>query len=100
MTVARGLLVLGLMAAIGLAIVAVRMESAKAASRVQQLHQKAVNLEQRQWVQEIDLARLRTPDAIRRRAGELNPNLIPPLDPSTMDKAKQKTSGGRRSTGD
>lgn len=83
MTVPRGLLVLGLMLLVGVAIVAIRMESAKSAYRVQRLHQQKVVLEQTLWAQEIDLARLRSPDEIRRRAKELGLDLVPPaLDPA------------------
>lgn len=78
MTVPRALLVLFLMVAIGVTVVAVRGESAKAANRVQRLHQRQVELQQRLWAQEIELARLRGPEEIRRRASELGLDLIAP----------------------
>lgn len=78
MTVSRVLLVIGMMVVIGLAIVALRGESAKAANRVQRLHQKKVMLEHKLWSREMELARLRGPDEIRRRASELGLDLIPP----------------------
>ena len=89
MTVPRGLLVLGMMVVIGVAVVAIRMESAKAAYRVQRLHQQKVALEQKLWSQEIDLARLRSPDEIRRRARELGLEVVPPL----AEPAAQKDQG-------
>jgi hypothetical protein len=77
-TVARALLVLSMMAAIALVIVAVRGENAKAANRVQRLHHHQVALEQKLWTQEMELARLRGPDEIRRRANELGLDVVPP----------------------
>ena len=78
MTVGRALLVLVMMVAVALGVVAVRGESAKAANRVQRLHQHQVALEQRLWTQEMELARLRGPEEIRRRASELGLDVIPP----------------------
>lgn len=66
------------MVAIGLGIVAVRGESAKAANRVQKLHHKKVVLEQELWAREMDLAKLRGPEEIRKRASELGLDIVPP----------------------
>ena len=93
MTVSRGLFVLGLMVAIGVTMVAVRMESAKAAYRVQRLHQQKVAIEQRLWTQEIDLARLRSPDESRRRAAELGLEVVPPVEDKGPEKGKAKSTG-------
>ncbi len=93
MTVSRGLFVLGLMVAIGVTIVAIRMESAKAAYRVQRLHQQKVSIEQKLWAQEIDLARLRSPDEIRRRAAELRLDVVPPPEDKGPVKGKTKSTG-------
>ena len=78
MTVPRALLVLMLMTMVGVAIVAIRGESAKTANRVQRLHHRQVSLEQTLWSQEMELARLRGPEEIRRRANELGLDLVPP----------------------
>ncbi len=78
MTVPRVLLVIGMMVAIGVAIVALRGESAKTANRVQLLHHRKVALEHKLWSREMELARLRGPDEIRRRTSELGLDLLPP----------------------
>ncbi len=78
MTVARGLFVLGMIVAIGIAIVWLRTGSARAAYRVQGLHEQKIALEHQLWGQEMELARLRGPDEIRRRAGALGLDVVPP----------------------
>lgn len=88
MTVARALLVLFLLVTIGIATVGLQAESAKAANRIQRLHYKKIVLEQTLWAQEMELARLRGPDEIRRRATELGLNVVPPQkDPGVNDSA-------------
>lgn len=83
MTVPRALLVVFAMVAIGLGIVAVRGETAKAANRVQKLHHQKVVLEQELWAREMELAKLRGPEEIRRRASELGLDIVPPTAAST-----------------
>lgn len=78
MTVARALLVLAMMVVIGVAIVLLRAESAKTANRVQDLHQRQITLEQDLWTEEMELAKLRGPNEIRRRARELKLDVVPP----------------------
>lgn len=78
MTVARAMLVLCMLMATGIAIVALRGESAKTACRIQRLHQRQLTLEQTLWAHEMELARLRGPDEIRRRAGKLGLDVVPP----------------------
>jgi len=91
MTVARGLIVLAMLAAVGVAVVAVRAETAKAANRVQRLHQSEVDLKQRLWSQEMELAQLRCPDEIRRRAQSLGLSVVPPV---KDEKPKKPARGG------
>ncbi len=78
MTIARALLVLAMMVAIGIAIVLLRGESAKVANRVQTLHNRQLEMEQELWAKEMTLAKLRGPDEIRRRAQELGLDVVPP----------------------
>ena len=78
MTVARAVFVLGLMVAVGVALVALRTESAKAGNRVLALQQREMRLQQQMWAREMELARLRVPDEIRRRAEELGLHVVPP----------------------
>jgi len=85
MTGPRTLLVLGLMVAVGIAIVVLRAESAKVAHRVQAEHHRQLALEQKLWAQEMELARLRDPNAIRTRARELGLEVVPPTAQSEED---------------
>ncbi|HRW51900.1 MAG TPA: hypothetical protein P5081_03380 [Phycisphaerae bacterium] len=78
MTVPRALFILFLMVAIGVAIVLFRGESARAANRIQQLHAETIELEQRLWSAEIELARMREPRAIRQRAEKMKLPIVPP----------------------
>lgn len=78
MTVPRALYVLSLMVITAIAVVIIRGESARTASRIQRLHQQNVRLEQELWPREIELARLRGPEAIRQRAVEMGLEVIPP----------------------
>lgn len=100
MTVARALLALGMLVAIGIAIVVIRGESAKAANRVQRLHGRQLVLEQELWAREMELAKLRTPDEIRRRARELGLEVVPPAsDPNSRDGGGAgKKDSSRRTT--
>ncbi len=82
MTVPRALLIMFMMIAIGIAIAVLRGESAKAANRIQALHQQKIELEQKLWTMELDLARLRGPEAIRRRTLELGLDVLPPSEAS------------------
>lgn len=93
MTVSRMLVVLLMMVAVGVAIVAIRGESAKASNRVQYLHGRQVALEQELWAKEMELARLRGPDAIRRRASELGLDLVPPNAETRPDGARTPSAG-------
>lgn len=97
MTVARALLTLGMMVIVGIAIVALREESAKAANRVQRLHGRQLVLEQELWAREMELARLRTPDEIRRRAKKLGLEVVPPPpDPNSRDGGAAKSDSSKR----
>ena len=78
MTVARGMLVLFLMVVIGVAIVVTREESARAANRIHKLHGERTAIEQRLWKLETDMARLRGPEEIRRRAMLMGLRVVPP----------------------
>jgi hypothetical protein len=78
MTVPRALLVIAMMVIIGVAVVVLRGESARAANRVQHLHHRQVVLEHDIWSRDMELARLRGPDAIRRRTSDLGLELVPP----------------------
>lgn len=78
MTVPRALLVLSMLVAIGIAIVVIRQKSAQAANRIQGLHQQDIALEQKLWTKQLELAKLREPQAIRRRAAELGLEVYPP----------------------
>ncbi len=95
MTVARGLLILGMLVAISLAMVALRSESARTACRIQQLHQQRLMLDQALWAEEMELARLRGPKEIRRRTGELGLEVVPPTAESTTKRMFGRRTGSR-----
>lgn len=78
MTIPRGLFVLLLMIVVGVAIVVIRSETARVAGRNQKLHSRQLDLEQELWTKEMELARLRGPEEIRRRAAELQLEVVPP----------------------
>lgn len=93
MTVPRSLLVLGMMVTVGVTMVAIRGESAKTANRIQKLHQKKVALKQELWSMELELAKLRGPEAIRKRAEEMNLEVVPPAAKSEKESGKNKKRG-------
>lgn len=80
MTVPRALFVLLLIVATGVAIVLMRGESARAAHRIQRLHGESIEIEQRLWAAEIELARMREPRAIRQRALDMGLDVRPPVE--------------------
>ena len=80
MTVTRGLLVIAMLLAVGVAVVALREESARVANRVQRLHRSITAAHQGMWKLEMELATLRTPDRIRLRAASLGLNVVAPAE--------------------
>jgi len=56
------------MALIGIAVVAVRLEQARHLRQIQMLQFRQAELRQKIWSQEMELARLRSPQMIRERA--------------------------------
>ncbi len=90
MTVPRSLLVLAILVALGVAIVGIRSETAKAAYRVQRLHQRKVALKQELWSKELELAKLRGPEAIRKRAEQMQLDVVPPAAPANKDAGKNR----------
>ena len=92
MTVPRGLLILMMMVIVGITIVSIRGESAKAANRVQRLHHKQMQLGQTLWSQEMELARLRGPEEIRRRTKEFELNLVAPAAEARKGDKVEKTA--------
>lgn len=98
MTVPRALLVLGMLSSVGVAIVTLRAESAKAAWRIQRLHQEKVQLRHSLWSVEMNLARLRAPERIAERAAELGLDVHPPQvdrPPGKGDRAVRPTPAPR-----
>jgi len=64
--------------AVAVTVVLVRAESAKASNRIQRLHHRVVYLEQQLWEKEMQLARLRGPEEIRKRTSTLGLEVVPP----------------------
>ncbi len=83
MTLPRALLILAMLTTVGMAVVLLRTETARASHQVQRLHQRAVALRHRQWSVELELARLRAPERIGSRAAQMGLEVRPPpLDPA------------------
>jgi beta-lactamase regulating signal transducer with metallopeptidase domain len=71
MTITRMIAVLSVMTLIGIAVVSLRVSQARYTRQIQQLRFREVELRQRLWEQEMELARLRSPRMIRERAVRL-----------------------------
>lgn len=94
MTVPRALSVLAILCGVGVTMVLLRGQTARAAHRVQRLHERQTRARHKLWGLEIELARLRAPDRIGRRAAALGLEVQPP----TPDGPPAKS--GAHATGD
>ena len=77
MTTARMVGVLVGLALIGIAVVAIRVDQSRVSQRIQKLHSQQTDLSRKIWTQEVDMARLRSPQAIREQAGRLGFEVAP-----------------------
>lgn len=68
MTIPRMVGLLVSLAAIGIAVVVVRVDQMLVMRRIQQLQFRQTDLRREIWTQEMELARLRSPRMIRERA--------------------------------
>ena len=71
MTIPRMVGLLIVLTVIGIAVVAMRVQQAQSLYRIQALQFRQTELRQQIWSQEMELARLRSPQMIRERAGHL-----------------------------
>lgn len=71
MTVPRLVALLSCLALIGIAVVALRNSQAAHTRHIEKMQFRQVELQQRLWEQEMELARLRNPRMIRERAVRL-----------------------------
>ncbi len=69
-------------AAIGTALVAIRLDEARVSRGIQQLHYQKVELERETWAQQMELARLRAPGLVRERAERMKPQSVPEKPPT------------------
>ena len=67
MTISRMVGLLVTLAAIGIGVVAIRVDQARTTRRIQDLQFQQTDLQRKIWQQEMDLARLRSPQMIRER---------------------------------
>lgn len=81
MTMPRMIGLLCGLAAIGVAVVALRLEQAQDLREVQKIQQEQARLEQRIRSQNMELAHLRSPQQVRARAAELGIESQPPAPP-------------------
>ncbi len=86
MTIPRMVGVLVGMAAIGVAVVALRLEQSQHLREIQKLQFRQAELRQQLWSQNMELARLRSPQMVRERAArfgvEASPEPAPVSQPS------------------
>lgn len=68
MTVGRLVGLLVILTAIGLGVVGLRVDQARHTRKIQELQFHQTDLRRRMWQQEMELARLRSPQLIRERA--------------------------------
>ncbi len=80
MTVSRALLVLAMMVMVGVSTVMLRHESAKTSNRIHKIHHKKIVCEQKLWARQLELAKLRGPEEIRRRASDMGLGVVSPAD--------------------
>lgn len=78
MTTARMVGVLLGLAVIGIAIVAIRVDQSRASQRIQKLQFQHTDLSREIWTQEMEMAQLRSPQAIREQARRLGLEVAPP----------------------
>ncbi|MHC4441320.1 MAG: hypothetical protein ACYTF1_11345 [Planctomycetota bacterium] len=71
MTIPRILIVALVLSLAGIAVIALRVEQSGHLRRIQELQFRASELKQQIWHQEMELARLRSPQMIRDRAFRL-----------------------------
>jgi len=77
MTLPRGLLIATLLATVGVGLVLLRQDMARASHRIQGLHHRKGELEQTLWARQMDLARLRVPQRVRQRVTDLGLTVVP-----------------------
>lgn len=95
-TFGRVLLVTGMLASVGAGIVLIRQDMARCAYRIQVLHQKQVRQQEELWSRQMDLARLRVPDALRARLEQMGVQMEAPR---VDRKPAHEEDGGARGAG-
>ncbi len=86
MTIPRMVGLLLALTVVGLGVVVIRVDEAAISQRIQELQFRQTELRRQLWTQEMELARLRSPDMIRDRAERFG--LSTSLAATEKDKAK------------
>ncbi len=68
MTIPRMVILLVALAAVGIAVVALRLDQMTTSRRIQAMEFRRDDLQRQVWTQELEIARLRAPGAVRDRA--------------------------------
>jgi len=68
MTIPRMVVLLVALSAVGIAVVALRLDQMAMSRRIQELEFRRTDLQRQVWTQELEIARLRSPGAVRDRA--------------------------------
>jgi hypothetical protein len=94
MTTSRMVGVLVGLALVGIAVVAMRVDQARVSQRIQKLESRQTDVLRKIRTQEVDMARLRSPQAIREQASRLGLEVGPTAAPPPKPQAR--AAGGRR----
>jgi len=68
MTIPRMVVLLAALVVVGIAVVAMRLDQTATSRRIQELQFRRTELQRKIWTQELEIARLRSPGAVRDRA--------------------------------
>ena len=90
MTIPRMVGLLVGLAVLGVAVVAMRVDQARMGWKIQEMQFQKMRMDREAWSQEIELARLRSPDAVRERAIQLGIMAPPASAPSTNQPARRR----------
>ncbi len=77
MTTSRMVGVLVGLALVGIAVVAIRVDQSRVSQRIEKLQFQQTDLSREIWRQEMEMARLRSPQAIREQASRLGLEIAP-----------------------
>lgn len=75
MTIPRMVVLLSALAAVGVAVVALRLDQVTTSRQIQELQFRRAELQRQIWTQDLEIARLRSPGVVRDRAKRFGLNV-------------------------